>query len=185
MKVKQTKLNGVIVLEPNIYPDQRGFFLETWNNERYAEIGITCQFVQDNLSYSNVGVLRGLHFQQPNGQAKLVYAIQGEIYDVAVDIRQGSPSYGNWYAIKLNSGNGHQIYIPEGFAHGFCVTSKTAIVAYKCSDIYVPTSEKGLLWNDPDLGIDWPVKDPILSEKDLQNTLLKNYNKEDLPVYTG
>lgn len=174
MRVVETKLSGLIIIEPTIFGDNRGFFMETWNQARYAEAGIIDNFVQDNLSYSTKGVLRGLHFQNPNPQGKLVYVLQGEVFDVAVDIRVGSPTFGNWVGVMLSSENKRQFYIPQGFAHGFCVTSETALFAYKCTDVYNKEAEGGILWNDPDIGIEWPVIEPILSAKDNENMRLKD-----------
>lgn len=173
MKVLETKLPGVLIIEPDVHGDARGFFMETWQKERYAQYGLPTNFVQDNLSFSHKGVLRGLHYQDPNPQGKLVYVLQGEVFDVAVDIRRGSPTFGQWVGVTLSSENKRQLYIPEGFAHGFCVTSETALFAYKCTDYYNPQAEHGIIWNDPDIGIEWPVKKPILSEKDKECSLLR------------
>ncbi|MFZ3373647.1 MAG: dTDP-4-dehydrorhamnose 3,5-epimerase, partial [Desulfitobacteriaceae bacterium] len=145
------------------------------------EHGLPAIFVQDNLSFSQKGVLRGLHFQNPNGQGKLVYVLQGEVFDVAVDIRVGSPTRGEWVGVTLSSENKRQFYIPEGFAHGFCVTSDTALFAYKCTEVYQPQSEYGVSWQDPDLGIQWPIKKPLLSEKDLNYPRLKDISVVVLP----
>lgn len=185
MKVLTSSLDGVYIIEPAVYADARGFFTETYNMERYRAAGFAQPFVQDNLSFSVRGTLRGLHYQHPHDQAKLVMAVKGEIYDVAVDIRRGSPRFGRWVGVRLSEENKRQIFIPEGFAHGFCVLSETAIVTYKCSELYHPESEGGLIWNDPDLGIDWPVRDPIISDKDLRNAYLKDLPAERLPVCEG
>jgi len=166
MKFTETSLPGIFLIEPDVFRDQRGCFMETYHHEKYVSNGIDRVFVQDNHSYSIKGTLRGLHYQFPHTQGKLVLALSGEIYDVAVDIRNGSPTFGQWIGVYLSSGNGHQIYIPEGFAHGFCVTSESAIVLYKCTDFYYPQCDQGVLWSDPRLGIDWPVKEPLLSPKD-------------------
>lgn len=166
MKILSNTLNGVLLLEPDIFPDDRGYFMETYQEKRYQELGITCTFVQDNLSYSSKGTLRGLHYQSPNAQAKLVQVVMGEVFDVAVDIRKNSPTFGQWTSAILSDKNKHQYFIPEGFAHGFCVLSDTAIFQYKCSAFYSPESEKGLLWSDPELAIDWPITVPTLSKKD-------------------
>jgi len=182
MKVLETALPGVLILEPAVFEDRRGYFLETYHRQRYDEAGVKCQFVQDNLSYSVRGSLRGLHYQYPHGQAKLVQVIKGEVFDVAVDIRRSSPTFGQWIGEKLSDKNRRQMFIPEGFAHGFCVLSDTAIFVYKCSDLYVPDSERGILWSDPDLGIEWPVGGPLLSEKDSKYPCLKDIPKENLPV---
>ncbi len=185
MKVLTTPLSGVLIIEPGVFGDNRGFFMETYQKRRYEEAGITEELVQDNLSFSVKGTLRGLHFQCPNDQAKLVQVVDGEIFDVAVDIRRGSPTFGQWTGITLSSENKKQFFIPGGFAHGFCVLSETATFLYKCSNYYSPESEGGVLWNDPDLAIDWPVKDPILSEKDGLYTRLSEIPEEKLPVYGG
>ena len=167
MKVTPTSLPEVLLVEPDVFGDPRGFFLETWARERYAAIGIPCEFVQDNLSRSSRGVLRGMHLQNPFGQDKLVSVVSGEVFDVAVDLRVGSPGFGRWVGVTLSSENKHQLFIPAGFAHGFCVTSDDAIFAYKCSDRYHPETELGFIWNDPDVGIAWPLTGPVsLSKKD-------------------
>lgn len=172
MKVEKTKLEGVLLVTPKVFGDDRGFFMETYNQQVAAELGLPSQFVQDNHSKSSYGVLRGLHYQSPQWQGKLVRTVQGEIYDVAVDIRDGSPTYGEWVGVYLNDENKQQLYVPEGFAHGFCVTSDTAEVVYKCTSLYAPEQEGSLLWNDPDIGIDWPIASPNLSTKDEQGLRL-------------
>ena len=183
MKVLKTVLPGVLIFEPVVFEDRRGYFLETYHQERYDEAGLDCSFVQDNLSYSIHGTLRGLHYQYPYGQAKLVQVIKGEVFDVTVDIRRGSPTFGQWFGERLSDKNRLQMFIPEGFAHGFCVLSDTALFAYKCSDFYAPGSEGGILWSDPDLGIDWLVGEPLLSEKDSEYPCLKKIPEEKLPVF--
>jgi dTDP-4-dehydrorhamnose 3,5-epimerase len=183
MNVLETKLSGVLVFEPRVFGDERGFFMETWHAERYEEAGLPYRFVQDNLSFSQRGVLRGLHFQNPDQQGKLVYVLQGEAYDVAVDIRVGSPSFGEWTAVTLSSENKRQFYVPEGFAHGFLVTSDSALFAYKCTARYNAKAEAGVLWNDPEIGIEWPMEDPILSEKDRSALPLGEMPVEQLPRY--
>ncbi|SFR14180.1 dTDP-4-dehydrorhamnose 3,5-epimerase [Desulfoscipio geothermicus] len=183
MNVLETKLPGVLIIEPDVFGDARGYFMETWQQARYAQAGLPGNFVQDNLSFSTRGVLRGLHFQNPNAQGKLVFVLQGEVFDVAVDIRAGSPTFGQWVGVTLSSENKRQLYIPEGFAHGFCVTSETALFAYKCTDIYNPAAEGGIIWNDPDIGIDWPIDNPILSEKDRGYQQLKDIPGEKLPQF--
>lgn len=185
MKVLATDLPGVMIIEPKVFGDTRGFFMETWNQARYEELGLPAVFVQDNLSYSHKGVLRGLHFQNPNAQGKLVYVLQGEVYDVAVDIRVGSPTFGKSVGVLLSSENKRQFYIPAGFAHGFCVTSETVLFAYKCTEVYQPQSEHGLDWQDPDLGIQWPLEKPMLSEKDQHYPRLKDLEPRLLPRYRG
>jgi dTDP-4-dehydrorhamnose 3,5-epimerase len=166
MNIITTSLEGVLIIEPRVFKDNRGFFMETYNQNKYQKSGINRRFVQDNLSYSVCGTLRGLHFQIRHPQAKLVQVITGEIFDVAVDIRKGSPTFGKWTGVVLSDQNKRQMFIPEGFAHGFCVLSKTAHFSYKCSVFYAPDDEGGIIWSDPDIGIDWPVKDPVISEKD-------------------
>ena len=167
MKVIKTKLDGCVVIEPTVYGDDRGFFLETFRESIYRKTaGITLPFVQDNHSRSSKGVLRGLHFQKSKPQGKLVRVVKGEVYDVAVDIRQGSPTYSQWMAIVLSEENKKQVWIPPGFAHGFLVLSEVADFEYKCTDYYDPSDEGSILWSDPDLGIKWPVSNPILSDKD-------------------
>jgi dTDP-4-dehydrorhamnose 3,5-epimerase len=161
-----TILPGLIVIEPRIFVDHRGSFRELYKADRYRRAGIDCVFVQDNHSRSMRGVLRGLHYQTARPQAKLVSVVAGTIYDVSVDIRAGSRTRGRWVSFTLDSASGRQIFIPAGFAHGFCVLSDSAEVVYKCSDEYDPLAEGGIIWNDPTLAIDWPISDPILSEKD-------------------
>lgn len=185
MNVIETKLPGVVIIEPKVFGDERGFFMETWNKQRYTDAGISADFVQDNLSFSRRGVLRGLHFQNPNPQGKLVSVIQGEVYDVAVDIRHGSPTFGQWTAVTLSAENKRQFYVPEGFAHAFVVTSETALFSYKCTDLYNPKAEGSILWNDPDLAIDWPMDNPELSAKDRDGKRLKDFALAELPTYTG
>ena len=166
--VTQTPLSGVLVIEPRIFGDARGFFCETYHADRYAEAGIETRFVQDNVSRSGRGTLRGLHFQAPpHAQAKLVSCTDGSVFDVAVDLRAGSATYGEWFGAELSAANMHQLLIPEGFAHGFVVTSETALFSYKVSSFYAPHAEGSIAWNDASLAIDWPVAEPILSDKDL------------------
>lgn len=166
MKVIPTNLPGVVLIEPKVFSDPRGFFLETWNRAAYEQAGLPATMAQDNLSSSKQGVLRGLHYQYPFPQGKLVQVLEGEIFDVAVDIRPGSPTFSQWSGARLSSDNRRQIYIPEGFAHGFCVLSPVALVAYKCTELYRPECDAGVAWNDPEIGIDWPVTSPVLSMKD-------------------
>jgi dTDP-4-dehydrorhamnose 3,5-epimerase len=183
MKVLPTKLDGVYIIEPQVFSDARGFFMETYQRRRYSEAGMEQLFVQDNLSSSIRGSLRGLHYQINHGQAKLIQAVEGTIFDVAVDIRRGSPSFGHWAGVHLSGDNQRQIFIPEGFAHGFCVLSEVALVVYKCSDFYAPEDEGGILWSDPDLAIDWPVEKPLLSDKDSRLPCLADVPPEKLPSY--
>ena len=181
MKVIRTPLAGVLEIEPRIFNDSRGYFLESYQRVRFTGAGIEVNFVQDNLSFSRKNTLRGLHYQNPRGQAKLVQVFQGEVYDVVVDIRRGSQSFGQWYGTRLSFENMHQLFIPAGFAHGYCVLSETALFYYKCSDYYAPECEAGVLWSDPDLGIDWPMKLPLLSEKDADYPRLKDVPPDRLP----
>jgi dTDP-4-dehydrorhamnose 3,5-epimerase len=173
VRVIETGLPGVLAIEPVVYRDDRGFFVETYHAPRYAELGIPDVFVQDNHSRSVRGTLRGLHGQFPRAQAKLVRVIEGEIYDVAVDARRGSPHYGRFAAMHLSAENFRQLYVPPGFVHGFCVTSEIAQVEYKCSEVYCPEDEFSVLWNDPEIGIPWPVANPILSERDRKAACLR------------
>jgi len=167
MNVIKTKLDGCVIIEPKVFGDERGFFLETFQAERYAsEAGITLPFVQDNHSRSSKNVLRGLHFQKTKPQGKLVRVVRGHVYDVAVDTRKGSPTYGQWEGLILSEENKTQLWVPPGFAHGFVVLSDTADFEYKCTDYYDPSDEGSILWNDPDLNISWPIDNPILSNKD-------------------
>jgi dTDP-4-dehydrorhamnose 3,5-epimerase len=166
MKIIPTTIPEVIVLEPPVFYDSRGYFLETYQQQQYAEAGIFKSFVQDNQSYSTKNVLRGLHFQLRHPQAKVVRVTQGEVFDVAVDIRRNSPTFGKWHGEILSAANKKQMYIPENFAHGFCVLSNGAEFLYKCTDFYIPGDEVGLIWNDPQIDIQWPIQEPILSEKD-------------------
>lgn len=166
MKTAIDTLPEVIVLTPQVFADSRGYFLETYQQKKYAELGIPLPFVQDNQSYSTQGVLRGLHFQLRHPQGKLVRVTQGSVFDVAVDIRRNSPTFGKWHGEILSAENKKQMYIPENFAHGFCVLSESAEFLYKCTDFYVPGDEAGLIWNDPQLAIEWPIDTPILSAKD-------------------
>lgn len=185
MKVTPTKLPGVLLIEPKVFGDERGFFFEMWQKPRYQEAGISSVFVQDSLSFSKRGVVRGLHFQNPHAQAKLICVLQGEVFDVAVDIRRGSPYFGQWVSFTLAGDRKEQVYIPEGFAHGFCVVSETALFGYKCGEIYHPEAERGVLWNDPDLGIPWPVQSPTQSAKDGKYPRLRDFPVDQLPVYRG
>jgi dTDP-4-dehydrorhamnose 3,5-epimerase len=172
MQVIETKLPGVLIIEPTVFEDQRGFFFESYSLRAYAAHGITDTFVQDNHSRSVKGTLRGLHYQAAPGQAKLVRVALGEVFDVAVDIRWGSPTFGQWVGVTLSAENKRQLYIPAGFAHGFCVTSDVADFLYKCSSYYSPPDERGLAWDDPGLAIDWPTRTPILSERDRRHPRL-------------
>lgn len=178
-KFYETHINGVYVIEPTVFGDHRGYFMETYNSEEFKAAGLDYDFVQDNQSSSRRGVLRGLHFQKTHPQAKLVRVLRGEVFDVAVDLRKDSPTFGQWEGVLLSEENKKQFMIPRGFAHGFVVVSETAEFAYKCDDVYHPEDEGGLIYNDPQIGILWPdVGELILSEKDLKNPLLK-----DITIY--
>jgi dTDP-4-dehydrorhamnose 3,5-epimerase len=172
MKVTPTSLPGVLVIEPRVFTDDRGFFFETWSQQRYAEQGIGPTFVQDNCSRSVAGTLRGLHFQEPNAQGKLVQVLRGSVFDVAVDVRRGSPTFGRWCGVDLSGDRPMQLWIPPGFAHGFCVTSESADFLYKCTAPYRPEAERSIRWDDPTLAIAWPVAKPLLSSKDASAPLL-------------
>jgi dTDP-4-dehydrorhamnose 3,5-epimerase len=182
MNIITTSIEGVLIIEPEVFEDSRGFFMETYHRDRYMTSGINRVFVQDNLSYSVQGTLRGLHYQIGTPQAKLVQVISGEIFDVAVDIRPDSPTFGKWTGFHLSGQNRRQLFISEGFAHGFCVLSEIAYFFYKCSDFFAPDDEGGILWSDPDIGIDWPVEHPIISEKDKQYPCLAEIGPDELPV---
>lgn len=172
-----------MLIEPGIFEDQRGFFLETYHSRKYADGGIDKIFVQDNCSRSIQGVIRGMHYQLQHPQDKLIYVVSGEIYDVVVDIRRGSPTFGEWEGFCLSDKNRRQVYIPQGFAHGFCVQSGMADVVYKCSDFYDHEDEFGILWSDPAIGIDWPVKTPVITRKDSLNLKLDDISDVNLPSY--
>lgn len=180
MKVERTSI-GVLIIEPTVFRDSRGHFLETWSQARYAAAGIDAPFVQDNASLSARGTLRGLHLQHPHGQGKLVQVMDGEVFDVAVDVRQGSPTFGQWVGVMLSSDNHRQLYIPPGFAHGFGVVSEQALFAYKCTEGYHPESEFGVAWDDPDLAIAWPIEEPVLSAKDAAFPRLRDIPLDRLP----
>ena len=183
MNIIQTDIEGVLIFEPKAFGDPRGFFMETWSRDRYRDAGLDVDFVQDNVSSSTKGVLRGLHYQYPQPQGKLVQVLRGEVLDVAVDIRVGSPTFGRAVTCVLSEENHKQFFVPEGFAHGFCVLSDLALFSYKCTDYYNSKTEGGVLWNDPDLAVDWPIDEPALSEKDRVCPRLKDIPKDQLPVY--
>jgi len=168
MNIIETEIPDIKIIALNVYPDERGFFCESYQEQRYFSDGISAKFVQDNQSYSKKNVIRGLHFQQKHPQGKLIMAVLGEIYDVAVDIRLKSPTYGKWIGVRLSDHNHKQLYVPEGFAHGFCVISDYALVHYKCTDIFDSEDNGGIIWNDPNIAIDWPINDPIVSPRDKQ-----------------
>ncbi len=178
-----TDIQGLILVEPDIFPDARGHFVELFRADRYRDAGITRAFVQDNRSHSKRGVLRGLHYQAGHPQGKLVTVIQGEILDVAVDLRRGSPTFGKHFSCVLSFENRRQLYIPEGFAHGLCALSETADVMYKCTEFYYPNDDFGVRWNDPTLKIAWPLANPTLSPKDAALPLLSEIPEERLPRY--
>lgn len=167
MRFYEGGLKGLIVVEPDVFPDPRGFFFESYHAEKYREGGIVEPFIQDNISRSVRGTLRGLHYQLDHAQGKLVMAVEGTVFDVAVDIRKSSPTFGRWFGIELSADNKRQMYIPPGFAHGFCVLSEAASMIYKCTDFYSPKDERGIIWNDRQIGIAWPVARPLMSAKDL------------------
>jgi len=176
MEFIETKLKGVFVLKPKVFEDARGYFFESYNRNLFLQAGLDLNFVQDNQSLSQKGVLRGLHFQNnPHAQGKLVRVITGAVYDVAVDIRKSSPTYGQWFGQELTEENKWMMYIPEGFAHGFATLKDNTVFSYKCTNFYNKASEDCLLWNDPDIGITWNVENPLLSEKDLQGKRIKDF----------
>lgn len=182
-KFSEKSLPGVLLIEPMVFEDARGFFMETYHLGKYADAGVKKPFVQDNHSHSQRFTLRGLHYQLDHPQAKLVFVISGEILDIAVDIRRGSPTFGRWTGTLLSDKNRRQLFVPEGFAHGFCVLSETADVMYKCTDLYAPGDEYGIFWADPAIDIVWPIENPILSEKDAANPLLNDVPEAHLPRY--
>ena len=183
MKVEPASIPELLIIEPTVFGDARGFFMESYSRERYAEAGLPRDFVQDNVSLSARGILRGLHLQHPRDQGKLCQVLEGEVFDVAVDVRVGSPTFGQWEGLTLSSDNKRQFYIPPGFAHGFCVLSERALFSYKCTDFYSASSELGVAWNDPDIGITWPIDAPQLSAKDADNPRLKDIPPSELPTY--
>jgi dTDP-4-dehydrorhamnose 3,5-epimerase len=184
MKMHQSPPLNLQVFEPAIFGDDRGYFLEAWNQTRYAEAGLNASFVQDNISRSSQKVLRGLHFQNPAPQGKLVSVLEGEVFDVAVDIRVGSPTFAKWLGIILDASSKRQMYVPENFAHGFVVLSEYATFLYKCTSVYAPAYDNCLIWNDPMLNIEWPVDEPVLSTKDSQGKTLQQLNDEGrLPLF--
>ncbi len=182
MKVIKTRLPGCVVIEPLVHGDARGFFYESFNRQRFAEAGLDLAFVQSNVSRSARGVVRGLHYQWPNPQGKLVSVLEGEVYDVAVDIRTGSPTFGQWAAAILSAENKRHFWVPEGFAHGFAVLSEYATFVYQCTALYDRASDAGIRWNDAALAIDWPVAVPSLSDKDMKAPFLADVPRERLPT---
>jgi dTDP-4-dehydrorhamnose 3,5-epimerase len=183
MDVQTTPLLGLLLLTPRVFRDHRGYFLETWSQERYRQAGVPAGFVQDNLSWSSRDVLRGLHYQHPRAQGKLLSVLAGEVFDVAVDIRVGSPTFGQWWGVTLSAENARQLYVPPGLAHGFVVTSDSALVSYKCTALYHPEDEGSVLWNDPELAIGWPVESPRLSAKDAAAPRLAAIDPSRLPRF--
>lgn len=174
MNVLTCDLAGLLVIEPKVHGDPRGFFLETWNLRRYREAGLGADFVQDNVSFSRRGTLRGVHFQNPNPQGKLLQVMQGEVFDVAVDLRRSSPTFGKWHGLVLSGENKRQFYVPPGFGHAFLVLSDNALFHYKCTEFYSPRDEVSIRWNDPDIGIEWPIKEPLVSERDANGLRLRD-----------
>jgi dTDP-4-dehydrorhamnose 3,5-epimerase len=183
MKVTPLEIPEVLLVEPRVFGDARGFFIETYHEERYRAAGIPHRFVQDNLSSSMQNVIRGLHLQHPRGQGKLVQVLTGEVLDVAVDVRRGSPTFGRWVGVTLSGENHLQVFIPPGFAHGFAVLSPRAVFAYKCTELYVPEHELGVAFDDPDLGIRWPVADPVVSPRDRAHPRLRDVDPARLPPH--
>lgn len=184
LNVVKTSIEGVYIIEPTVFGDNRGYFMETYSKRDFEEAGLTMQFVQDNQSRSKKGVLRGLHFQTKHTQGKLVRAIEGEVFDVAVDLRPNSPTFGKWEGVVLSAENKKQFYIPEGFAHGFLVLSDRATFQYKCTDYYAPEFDGGVMWNDPDIGIKWPlegIEEVLLSDKDSKQQSLKEFLSKENP----
>ncbi len=179
MRFHSTEIDGMYLIEPQVFKDERGFFLEIFHAERFKEAGINCSFVQDNHSRSTKGVLRGLHYQLTQPQGKLVRVAKGEVFDVGVDIRKGSPTFGKWAGYKISSENKRMLYLPPGLAHGFCVLSDEADFLYKCTDFYSREDERGLAWNDPEINIKWPINNPILSDKDKLNPALDSIELTD------
>lgn len=184
LKFIETDIPGVMIIEPAVFNDDRGYFLETYHYKKYSEKGLDINFVQDNHSHSVKGTLRGLHYQLNHAQGKLMYAVKGEIFDVAVDIRRGSPDFGKWTGVMLSDKNKRQLYVPPGFAHGFCVLSDEADIIYKCTDFYAPDDEYGIIWNDPEIGIDWPITNPVLSDKDSAFNTLPNIPEAFFPLFS-
>lgn len=183
MKVIPSTLPGAFVIEPKVFGDARGYFYESYHREKFEQAGIGAQFVQSNVSRSARGVLRGLHYQWPHPQGKLVSVLEGEVYDVAVDIRRGSPTFGQWTGVMLTAENHRHFWIPEGFAHGFCVLSEAAVFTYQCTALYDPAADRSVRWNDEAIGVDWPITAPLLSDKDMRAPLLKDVSPDMLPEF--
>lgn len=178
MEIVTTAFPNLTLIKPKIFGDSRGWFFESWNKERYTDVGIGMPFVQDNISYSTKNVIRGLHYQKPFTQGKLVFVLEGTVWDVAVDLRKKSPTFGKWQGFTLTGEGKEQLYVPPGFAHGFCVLSDTALFQYKCTDKYSPESERGIIWNDKTLNICWPVNNPIISDKDTRHPSFSELTEE-------
>lgn len=186
MNILQTEIPDVVIVEPRVFGDERGFFLETWQRERYAQAGIGPEFVQDNLAYSRQGVLRGLHLQNPHAQGKLVQVLRGEVFDVAVDVRRGSPWFGRWVGCQLSAENKRQFWVPAGFAHGYLVTGEDALFNYKCTDLYHPETQFSIRWDDPAIGIAWPLAAaPTLSDADRDAAVLNGIDPQRLPLFAA
>lgn len=183
MKIIETSLPGALLIEPRVFGDDRGFFYESFNEARFLANGLDVRFAQTNVSRSARGVLRGLHYQWPSPQGKLVSVLEGEVFDVAVDIRPGSPTFRQWIGVMLSADNKRHFWIPEGFAHGFCVVSEFATFTYQCTALYEQTADAAIRWDDSDIGVDWPISTPLLSDKDLRAPFLKNVAAERLPTY--
>lgn len=185
MNIIKTNLEGVLLIEPDVFYDQRGFFFESYNQKKYYDLGINAKFVQDNISKSSKGTIRGLHYQiGENAQGKLCSVISGRVLDVAIDIQVGSPTFGNFYAVELDGEKKNQLWIPPGFAHGFSVLSDEVIFSYKCTNLYDKSAERAIRFNDPEINIDWQVENPIISEKDLKAPFLIQLTKNDLFTYS-
>jgi dTDP-4-dehydrorhamnose 3,5-epimerase len=182
LNIRKTTLPGVLLIEPVVWKDDRGFFMETYHLEEFRDAGITEPFVQDNHSRSARGVLRGLHYQEPNAQGKLVRCTRGAIFDVAVDIRRGSPSFGKWFGLELSDANKRMLWVPPGFAHGFCALADDSDLVYKCTTLYDAASDRSILWNDPEIGIEWPIAEPVLSGKDAGAPRL--HEADVLPIFS-
>lgn len=185
MKIIETGIPGLVIIEPLVHGDSRGFFMETWHAERYRSIGLPGQFIQSNLSRSGAGVIRGLHYQNPKPQGKLVSVFEGRAFDVAVDVRSDSPTFGQWAGVELSAENHRQFYIPEGFAHGFCVLSNSVLLSYLCTEVYHAEHDAAVAWDDPDIGINWPVASGELSRKDAAAPRLKEISVDSLPRMTS
>lgn len=185
MKIIETRLPGAVIIEPAVFGDSRGFFFESWNAERFAAHGLPTRFVQSNVSSSSRGVLRGLHYQWPRPQGKLVSVLEGEVFDVAVDIRRGSPTFGQWEGVVLSAENKRQFWIPEGYAHGFLGLSDRVIFTYLCTDVWVKEVDSNIRWDDPQIGIDWPIDAPLLSDKDAAAPVLADIAQDRLPVFAA